>query len=517
MFHDHDMVERLRRNETQRHIQKALGVSPKTVSTVRAVATVHGWLTSEAALPAPEVVHEAVEAYKKRRREEHSEGRPAQQVSVVEPHRALVEKWVAAGVDAQTIFSALARGHKFTGSYSSVRRFVRRLKATTPDPIVRLQFSAGEMAQVDFGSGPRLLDPATGRERKTWVFVMTLAYSRHQYAELVWDQEVATWLRCHRNAFEFWGGVPAKVRVDNLKAAITRACRYDPLVQRAYGEFAKASGFIIDPCVVATPEHKGRVEAGVKYVKKSFLKSPRVLRTLPDANQQLLGWVLEEAGNRIHGTTHQMPLRVFADEEKAALKPLPSERVETAVWATVTIHPDCHVVFEKAYYSVPYQYIGRKLDLRATDSTVTLFEDTKLVASWLRAKPGGWRTDYSHYPPEKVAYLQQTPQWCLEQAQKVGEACYEFMCVLLGDRIVDRLRAAQGLLRLRKKYGSKRLEAACQRALAFDNIQYRTVKRILDKGLDALPLREGESGQLDLPFIESPRFARDIADMFAVN
>lgn len=524
MFHNEDILDRLLRNEQQRHIQKALGVSPKTITAVRTVALQKGWLEPGVQLPGAEVIDAAVREYKKARAERQrahqhgGQGTSSPQMSLAEPHRERVKKWVGEGMEAQTIWAALVRDHEFTGSYSSVRRFVRRLVVDTPDPVVRLQFAPGEFAQVDFGSGPQLLDTATGKVRKTHIFVMTLAYSRHQYAEIVWTQSVATWLRCHRNAFEFFGAMPAKVRIDNLKAAITKACRYDPQVQRSYGEFAKSCGFIIDPCVVRTPEHKGRVEAGVKYVKRSFVASPRTLRTLADANEQLLEWILGEAGNRIHGTTHQAPLRLFAEEEKEALKPLPAERMEIAVWSTVKLHPDCHVVFDKAYYSAPHRYIGRELDLRATDSCVMLFEQLEVVACHPRAtRAGQWSTHSDHYPPEKIAYLQQTPQWCLQEAHEVGEACFDFMDQLLGDRVVDRLRAAQALLRLRKKHGPRRLEAACRRALAFDNIRYRTVKHILKKGLDQVPIEQGEGGQLDLPFADSPRFARNIAELFGRN
>ena len=516
VFHFADIVARMRDGETRRNIQAALGVSPKTITTIRTVATLRGWLDPGATVPEAGDVDAAVREFNARKAEE--QGKASPQTSLVEPYRDVVTKWAREGIDAQTIWAALVRNHSFNGSYSCVRRFVRRLVASLPDPAVRLQFPPGDMAQVDFGSGPALLDSDSGKMRKTHIFVMTLAYSRHQYAEIVWNQSVATWLRCHRNAFEFFGGVPHRVRVDNCKCAITRACRYDPQVQRSYGEFALACGFRIDPCIVETPEHKGRVESGVKYVKKSFVKSPRTLTTLGNSNQQLLEWVLGEAGNRVHGTTHEVPLRVFAEEEKAALKPLPVEGAEVAVWSTVKLHPDCHVIFDRSYYSAPYRYIGQELDLRATDSCVMLFEQAQLIAFHTRAtRPGQWKTNLDHYPPEKVAYLQQTPQWCLEEALKVGEACCEFMTELLGDRVTVRLRAAQGTLRLRKRFGAKRLEAACCRALAFDRIEYRALKRILEGGLDMLPLHQGEGGQLELPFIETPRFARDIADMFRSN
>jgi len=142
----------------------------------------------------------------------------------------------------------------------------------TPQATVRLHFAPGEAAQVDFGAGPRLVDPARGEQRRTWCFVMTLCFSRHQYVEFVWDQTVATWLGCHRRAFEWFGAVPARVIIDNPKCAITKACARDPLVQRAYAECAEGYGFKIDPCPPADPAKK--VEAGVKCVKGPFIIRP---------------------------------------------------------------------------------------------------------------------------------------------------------------------------------------------------------------------------------------------------
>lgn len=195
MFHYVDVLERLRRGETRREIVQVLKVGPNTVRTIRRLAQKNGWLKVDAQLPTEA---ELASALGSRR----TSSTPT--LSLAEGHRPLIKAWHAQGMEAVTIWKALQRDHGFQGSYSCVQRFVRRLAATTPDPIVRLEFGPGEVAQVDFGSGPQLPDPVTGRLRKTHVFVMTLAYSRHQYAEIVWDQSVGTWLRCHRNAFEFW-------------------------------------------------------------------------------------------------------------------------------------------------------------------------------------------------------------------------------------------------------------------------------------------------------------------------
>ncbi len=193
-------------------------------------------------------------------------------------------------------------------------------KLNHPKATCILDFAPGEAAQVDFGKGPDHHRCLHRRSTfKTWIFVMTLCFSRHLYAEIVTNQKVETWLACHRRAFEFFNGVPAKLIIDNPKCAITRACFRDPEVQRSYGELAEGYGFLISPCPPRDPEKKGRVEAGVKYVKNRFVPL-RQFRSLADANAQLQQWVMETAGNRIHGTTRQKPLTLFAESEKHLLQ-----------------------------------------------------------------------------------------------------------------------------------------------------------------------------------------------------
>ena len=152
-----------------------------------------------------------------------------------------------------------------------MRRFLAGLEAAHPQVTTVLEFDPGEAAQVDFGKGPEVLDPRTGELLGTWIFIMTLAWSRHAYPEVVTDQKVATWLGCHRRAFEWFNGVPARLTIDNPKCAITRACYHDPDVQRAYAECAEGYGFKIEPCPPRDPKKKGRVESAVKYVKRSFV------------------------------------------------------------------------------------------------------------------------------------------------------------------------------------------------------------------------------------------------------
>jgi hypothetical protein len=372
-------------------------------------------------------------------------------------------------------------------------------------------FEPGEAAQVDFGRGPSV--PYGGAELLTWAFVMTLCWSRHQYVELVRDQSVETWLGCHQRAFEFFGGVPARVIVDNAKCAITRACFHDPTVQRSYAELAEGYDFRIDPCPPRAPEKKGRVESGIKFFKQSFVPL-REFRDLEDANRQAREWVLGEAGQRIHGSTRERPLTRFLELERGLLRPLPLRRVEPCSWARVKVARDCHVRFEHAYYSVPYRLIGHTLWLAAGSTLVRIYDDSELVASHVRSRPGEWRTVEDHLPPEAVAYLRRSPQWCRERAQEIGPHCAELVHRLQGDQVLERHRAVQGIVRLAERYGAKRLEAACERALRFSSLQYRSVKTILEQGLDA-ELEDKTAVVLGEAYQGQGRFHRDTRTLLA--
>jgi transposase len=471
------VIHRMRQGQSDRAIAKAKLMGRLKCAWVRSVAQEKGWLEN-GPLPDDQQLSKIFSTPKT--------PNPTQ-TSLTEPHERKIKTWVKQGVQATTIYQALVDQFGFPGSYSSVRRKVRKIRAKTPKASCVLDFAPGEAAQVDFGTGSTIIDVFTGEVIKTWIFIMTLCFSRHMYAEIVTDQKVSTWLACHRRAFEFFNGVVGKLIIDNPKCAITRACYRDPEVQRSYSELAEGYGFIISPCPPGDPQKKGRVESGVKYVKNNFVPL-REFRTLVDANDQLTRWVLQTAGNRTHGTTHQKPLSMFAETEKHLLKPLPDVPVQIATWTKVKLHGNCHVQFEKSYYSAPFRLVRQELWLKATDTIVNIYHDLELVATHPRLKKAGQRSTVDeHMPPEAIAYKMQDPQWCLKQAEGIGPNCHQMIRRLFSNKVLDNLRAAQGVIGLGKKYGPARLETACARALHFGNIKYRAVKSILHQGLDQEP------------------------------
>jgi transposase len=490
---------RMRQGDSDRDIAKSGLMCRANAAGLRSLAQTQGWLDGAGVLPDDAVIAAALAAPK----------RASTTISSLECWRDQIAAWHAQGVSGVVILAALKREHGYTGSYSAVRRLLATLKRETPpEATVRLDFAPGEAAQVDFGAGPMLAD-AAGIVRRTWAFVMTLCFSRHQYVEFVWDQTIATWLGCHRRAFEWFCGVPARVIIDNAKCAIIKACQNDPEVQRSYADCAEGYGFKIDPCPPHDPQKKGIVESGVKYVKGNFLPL-KTFRDLVDLNAQARRWVMEEAAVRRHGTTGEAPLSRF-DVERAVLRPLPAVAPDLGVWKQASVHRDCHLQFDRAFYSVPWVLVGKSLWLKASDGMVTIYDEFRPVAAHGRAcRPGERRTVRDHLPPDARAFLAHDRDWCLSRATAIGPACAELIDRLLADRIVERLRAAQNVLRLAKSYPAARLEAACARALAHDSPFYRTVKTILAGGHD---LRAPASiATTSTP--HSGRFARDAASLF---
>ena len=488
MYQLRNILVRMRQGESDRSLSRLDIVGRDKARQSRRIATSRGWLDEAQPMPDDQTLSQAFStavmavsvsntATCQPRRHTAPTG------STVEPYRQFVIEWIAQGVESKTIHQALVRNHHYTGSYSSVHRFVSRLSPAKVKPTAHLEFKPGEAAQIDFSTGPVLIDSRTDKPVKTWFFLITLAFSRHPYAELVLNQKVDTWLLCHRHAFEFFHGIPQRLIIDNARCAITKACYHDPVVQRAYAQYAEGYGFRIEALPPRAPQMKGRVESGIHYLKRNFVPT-RLFVDLHDANRQLLDWIQTEAGQRCHGATHDKPLNLFAIEAPV-LQPLPTIPPEIALWARVKVHRDAHVQFAKCLYSVPYALMGQTLWLKATPHTIRLYQEQTLLVTHARTfTPGSRRTLDAHLPPNALAYQMRSPTWCQQQAERIGEACNTLVTQLFADRVLYNLRAVQGILGLEKPYGTTRLEAACQRALDFHNPRYGTVKSILQKGLD---------------------------------
>lgn len=482
MYQYRHIINHMRLGQSDRAIAKAGLAGRDKCHQIRQLALKQGWLDTANPLPDDAALAKAFTTCRQ----------PRKSLPLVMPYAQEITAWHRQGIAGSTIYSALVRKYSYTGAYDSVKRFLHKLKVAEgiSQASAVLNFKPAEAAQVDFGKGPEIIDKASGEVISTWFFVMTLCFSRHQYVEIVKDQRVDTWLGCHRRAFEFFGGVPAKLIIDNAKCAITKACYYDPEVQRAYADCAAGYGFIISPCPPREPQLKGWVESGVKYVKRNFLPL-RDFSSLSDANQQVRTWIVETAGNRLHGTIQTKPLTLFTETEQHLLKPLPVEVPELSVWAKAKVHGDCHVQYEKRRYSVPYHYVHQDVWLRVSEHLVRIYANHELIALHTKLPSPGQRTTLDgHLPPNAQAYLMQDPTWCREQACAIGVHCSTVIEQLFADKVLDNLRAAQGIIGLAKTYGKARLDAACKRAIVFNSLRYMTIKTILKQGLEYAPLPE---------------------------
>lgn len=285
-------------------------------------------------------------------------GAVAGRVSLCREFLPAITAAVSAGLSAKRIHQDLVRDHGFTGSYQSVKRCVQRLGVQLELPHRRMECAAGEEMQVDFGQGAPIVEP-DGRRRRPHLFRAVLSHSRKGYSEVVWRQDTETFVRCVENAFRYFGGVTRTTIVDNLKAAVLDPDWFDPGLNPKLAEFARFYGTVVLPTQPARPEHKGKVEAGVKYAQNNALKG-RAFPSLAEQNLFLADWEKGVADTRIHGTVRQQVGTLFA-AERPALSSLPASLFPSFVEARRKVHRDGHVEFDKAYYSVPPEYLGREV------------------------------------------------------------------------------------------------------------------------------------------------------------
>jgi len=469
------IIFHLRSGSSLRSIEKTGIAGRKKIAYVLQIATQQNWLNPNSIIPCELDLKVFFE-----------KGRKESPETALTPHKEMVGEWAKEGYQASTIYNRLKSNFGYSGSYDSVQRFVKPFKKSDPNLTTPLHFKPGEAAQIDFGFGPKIFNELTGRLEQTYFFVMTLCYSRHQYAELVLHQDIQTWLNCHQHAFQFFGGFPVKVIIDNAKCAVIKAGYHEASLNQSYEAFAKEYGFIIAPCPPRDPQKKGRVESGIKYVKNAFLPL-RTFKNLGDANNQLKDWVINEAGQRIHGSTYEKPLVLFTNEEQKTLNPLPKTLPELGVWSKVRGLRTCHVRHQKCYYSIPYKFYDKEMWLKQTPSSVMIYLDDALIAQHPRLfKPGSYSTHANHLEPKAQAYFERTPTWCLEAAKNIGVSTSFVVEQFLTDPVQDLLRAAQGIIKLGDVYGNGRLEKACNRAIAFNCTSYKAIKDILVKEIEDL-------------------------------
>jgi transposase len=371
---------------------------------------------------------------------------------------------------------------------------------------LRQEHKAGEKAFSDF-SGQRMpvVDARTGEVRDAEIFVEVLGASTYTFACAVWTQGLQDWLGCQRKALEFFGGVPAMLVPDNLKAAVSRAERYEPGLNPAFEEFAVHYGTTILPTRPYKPKDKAKVENAVLIVQRWILARlrHRTFFSLAELNEAIAG-LLKDLNNRPFKKLPGCRASLFAQLDKPALRALPAKPFDYGRWIKVRVHIDYHVEIDGHYYSVPYSLAHEQLDARLSQGTVELFKSEKRVASHPRSfRKGGKSTVADHMPMAHRKHLEWTPGRLLNWGLSVGPRTCEVVRHILESRKHPEhgYRSCLGLLHLSRTCGKERLEAACGRAVSLRSPSYPTVKSILEQHMENQPM----PGAMQVDLLELPQ------------
>jgi transposase len=481
-----EVLRRAHRGERQRAISRTTGRSRKAIRRYLKIAAKLGWR------PGQREPDEALAArVQARLRPGPPEVGPSESERRLEPQRDQIQQWLSGEVEDRrplklTKVHELLERRGVVVTYSSLYRFaVRHCGFGDKPTTVRVaDVAPGELAEIDFGRLGLIQDGLLGRRRVLWALVVTLVHSRHQYVHLTHSQKLGDVIGGLEDAWEFFGGVTARVVVDNLRAAICKADRYDPIFNRVFEEYSRHRGFVIDPAPPAMATGKPHVERQVPFVRESFFRGETFLGR-DHAQREVIRWCLGKAGRRIHGTIRKRPLEVFEAVERPALKPLVGERFDPPRWDEVKVHPDHHIRFGCALYSVPTRYIGKQVTVRGDSRLVRIYLAGELIKTHPTQPRGGRDTDYSDYPKEKTPYAMRNPNYMIHLARRRGKNIGAFMTRLLdGNFPWAKLRQAQKLVRLADRYGARALDSACRRALGFELINVHRVEQIVLRGLD---------------------------------
>ena len=392
-------------------------------------------------------------------------------------HAEWIEEQLKAKRNAVSIYQDLVDTRGFSYGYSSVKRFVAKLKRREPEVYDILEFAPGEESQVDYGEGAPTKHPVTGKYRKPRLFVMTLRYSRRSFRKVVWNSSAETWARLHEEAFRYFGGVTKFVVLDNLREGVTKPDLYDPEINRLFAEFLKHYGAIADPCRVRDPDRKGTVENGVKHTQNTALKG-RKFESIEEQNEFLMRWEERWAAPRIHGSTKRQVSAMF-EEEKPFLTELPAERFRFFAEETRTVDDARTVTVDKARYSANPALIGSKVTVRIYQHDVEIY-DSK-THSFLRRharsfSPGSVVMEES----DRIFNPSRQSSYALERAKKIGPHMFK-LCKELFERD-GRIgtKAIFALTNLSEKHDAAIVEEGARLALERGQRSIGGIKRLIN-------------------------------------
>ena len=464
----YDIIRRWHNGQKLAHISHVLGYDRKTLRKYIEHAKSKG-INQDQPLPPKEEVIKLLQDITT-----DDVQRPSRAQDIIEPYKQEIIDLIndkSIPLRPKIAFEVICERHNLEGkvSYSSFKRFVKANSLViTPQKLTcRIEVPPGSEVQVDYGKMGLLLDPLTGKRRSVYAFIGTLSHSRHQYVEFVYKQNQKSFVASHVKMFEYFGGVPERIVLDNLKSGVIKPSLYNPVLNNAYREMAEHYNCFLDPCRVGHPKDKGKVESQVKTVRQQFRKQLAHNSTLDihQANQQIKGWCLGKHGNRIHGTTQLQPYPTFLNIEKSTLGPLPQDTFEVPEWKEARVHSDHYVQFNKKAFSVPHAYVTKKVWVKGTHNLVQIFYQNKLVKQHV-IKNCYRHTDWNDFPENIRAALDEgMPRYLQQQARNIGCHFEQLVRNILEPHAFINLRKVQGLLSLANKLDHALVEKAAAVAL----------------------------------------------------
>ena len=377
----------------------------------------------------------------------------------------------------KTVFEVIVERHELNGkvSYSSFKRFINQNKLIIlkDKTTCRMEYNPGEQVQIDYAKMGTLIDPITNKLRTVYAFIGTLACSRHKYVEFVFSQNQQSFVNSHVNMFSYFNGAPRILVIDNLKTGIIKPDLYNPIINKAYAEMAEYYGCFINPCRIATPKDKPIVERDVQTIREVFrkLKAMNANLILREANAAIKEWLINVYGLREHGTTHMKPKEEFYNIEQKALLPLPVEAFEAAFWKEAVVHPDHYIQVNKKTYSIPHQYVGKKVMVKSSHNIISVYYNEKLIKQ--HTIPKGYRqTDLNDFPENmKAAMDNGLPLLLRKRASKICDELGMLIDKILSPHAFINLRKAQGILSVAEKHRLEDVSRASMEAI----MSHRTI------------------------------------------
>jgi transposase len=506
----YEIIRRWHDNQPISHIAEILHYDRKTVRKYIRAAKAHG-VTLEQPLPQKEKITSMLRRITKVNRRKPK----AQQI--LQPYLHEIVSLIdnkEYPLKLKQAFEVICERHDLFGhvSYTSFTRFVKMNSVVIfpQKSTCRIEVDPAQEVQIDYAKMGLLYDPLLQKRKSVYAFIATLSHSRHKYVEFVYRQDQVSFVASHVNMLEYFGGAPVRFVLDNLKSGVIKPDLYDPQFNRSYREMAEYYDCFLDPCRVADPKGKGKVERDVQTVRNQFRKMLALNEKLDisQANRNIKRWLIDDYGQKCHGTTQQKPYHVFIAKEQPLLKSLPHEPFCIPRWKEVTVHADHYVQFNKKAYSVPHAYIGKKLWLRNVNKIIQIFHQELLIKQHVVTE--NYRhTDWNDFPENVKAALDEgLPLFLQQKARRVGPLFQQLVRRTLQPHAFLNLRKAQGLIGMMDKWDHALIEKAAAYSLEHTiRVTPKNFKQLLHAFVE-----QQEQAQMSLPMSpQTTEFVRDMA------